>query len=136
MRVIITILFIACLSSSVFAQTNTPGINAVTSNYQFKNNKDAQRFSMLTNETRCVVCQFQNIAESKAPIAASLRKKIYRLINENKSNDEIRAYLVKRYGEVILLKPRFNKATAFLWLFPLIGIMIFACIMLKIFKAK
>lgn len=131
---LLLLIFSTCTLS--YAENSQPGINAVTTSYKFKNNKDAKRFSMLTNETRCVVCQFQNIADSKTPIAESLRNKIYMLINQNKSDEEIRNYLVKRYGEVILLKPRFNTATAILWLFPAIALLTLGLILLRFFRKK
>ena len=121
------LLLLACLCINNAAAE--PAVNAAASSYTFASSQDAKRFSALTNETRCVVCQFQNIAESNAPLAGSLREKIYQLIQAKKSDEEIKAYLVKRYGEVILLKPRFNPLTAVLWLFPLLAILIFAVIM-------
>lgn len=104
--------------------------------YQFSSKEDAARFATLTQETRCVVCQFQNIADSNAPLAGSIRDKIYQLIQDKQSDDEIKTYLVKRYGEVILLKPRFNPLTAVLWLFPLFAFLIFAFIMARVFSRK
>src|SRR3990167_7209638 len=108
--------FILILLSS-FLFTNAvaeSAVNAVATTYHFSSPDDARRFSTLTDETRCVVCQFQNIADSNAPLAGSIREKIYRLIQEKKSDEEIKDYLVKRYGEVILLKPRFNSMTLLL----------------------
>lgn len=125
-----------CCISSCYANSAQPGVNAVATTYQFKNSNDAKRFSTLTSETRCVVCQFQSIAESSTPIAESLRNKIYTLINQNKSDDDIRAYLVKRYGEVVLLKPRFTTSTAILWLFPLIALLIVVVILIGIMKKR
>lgn len=83
---------------------------------------DGLRFATFTQEVRCVVCQNQNLADSTAPLAKDLRDKIYMLILEKKSDKEIKDYLVKRYGEFILLRPRFNPVTYFLWLFPFIGV--------------
>lgn len=125
-------LTVACFMTTLaIAQTN-----ASASNYKFTSQQDAERFSTLTNETRCVVCQFQNIAESNAPLAASLRDKIYQLIQEKKSDAEIKSYLVKRYGEVILLKPRFNPLTALLWGFPLLALLVFFICLRRFFKAS
>jgi cytochrome c-type biogenesis protein CcmH len=79
------------------------------------------RFLILTKEVRCIVCQNQNLAESTAPLANDLRDKIHKMILEKKSDEEIKDYLVKRYGEFILLRPRLNKFTYLLWAFPLLG---------------
>lgn len=86
--------------------------------YPFTSAQDAQRFNQLTQEIRCVVCQNQNIADSNAPLAQDLREKIYRMIKEQESNEAIKDYLVKRYGEFILLNPRLNQHTLLLWGFP------------------
>lgn len=83
---------------------------------------DDPRFRVLTNEIRCVVCQNQSIADSSAPLANDLREKISLMIQTGKSDDEIKDYLVKRYGEFILLRPRFSLSTLFLWFFPFIGL--------------
>src|SRR3989338_8567959 len=100
----VILLFIACMTLTSYAAA--PSTVVAVSPYTFAAPQDAHRFSVLTNETRCVVCQFQNIADSNAPLAGSLRDKIFQLIQEKKTDDEIKDYLVKRYGEVILLKPR------------------------------
>ncbi len=88
------------------------------------NTYDEQRFAALTNEIRCVVCQNQNIADSRAPLANDLRAKVFQMVNTGKTDDEIKDYLVKRYGEFILLRPRFNALTVGLWLFPFAGLAI------------
>ena len=113
-----------------------PDINASASTYTFSSVQDAERYTMLTNETRCVVCQFQNIADSNAPLAGSLREKIYQLIQEKKSDAEIRTYLVKRYGEVILLKPRLQPLTVILWSFPLLAVLCFFFILFRVFRRR
>lgn len=87
-------------------------------NYSFSSSLDAERFHALTQEIRCVVCQNQNIADSNAPLAQDLRDKIYRMVQTQQSDEVIKDYLVKRYGEFILLKPRFNSHTYLLWGFP------------------
>lgn len=97
--------------------------------------KENERFLALTKEIRCVVCQNQSISDSNAPLAKDLREKVYVLVEEKKSNEEIKNYLVKRYGEFILLKPRFNKLTLLLWAFPFIGLA-FAAALLSFFHLR
>lgn len=92
--------------------------------YPFTSTADTNRFQSLTKEIRCVVCQNQNLAESNAPLANDLREKIYQMVRDNKSNEEIKHYLVNRYGEFILLRPSVNKFTFLLWTFPFIGLSI------------
>lgn len=97
---------------------------ATEDSYPFTSANEAQRFLSLTQEIRCVVCQNQNIADSNAPLASDLRTKVYQMVLAKKSNQEIKSYLVKRYGEFILLEPSFSKLTLLLWLFPFIGLLI------------
>ncbi len=92
--------------------------------YPFTSTEDAHRFQTLTESIRCVVCQNQTIADSYAPLANDLRDKVYQMVLARKSNEEIQQYLVKRYGDFILLEPRLSKATLLLWSFPLIGLVI------------
>jgi cytochrome c-type biogenesis protein CcmH len=66
-------------------------------------------------DIRCVVCQSQSIDESDAEIAAQLRNAIREQMAAGKSPDEIRAFLVARYGDFVLLKPPFKASTWLLW---------------------
>lgn len=100
----------------------TPAYALDQNPYPFTSTANSLRFQALTKEIRCVVCQNQNIADSNAPLANDLRSKVYQLVNEKKSDEEIKNYLVKRYGEFILLRPRLNKLTVFLWTFPFLGL--------------
>ena len=99
---------------------HTPLFAAQDDTYAFTSAEATQRFQALTKEIRCVVCQNQSIAESNAPIAHDLRHKIHLLIVDNQSDQAIKAYLVKRYGEFILLRPPLHQGTALLWIFPLL----------------
>ncbi|HLB42789.1 MAG TPA: cytochrome c-type biogenesis protein [Gammaproteobacteria bacterium] len=92
--------------------------------YPFNSTIDAKRFELLIQEIRCIVCQNQNLAESNASLANDLRNKIYQMIIAKQSNAEIKSYLVKRYGEFILLRPLFNIKTYILWLFPFVAIIL------------
>jgi cytochrome c-type biogenesis protein CcmH len=71
-------------------------------------------------EIRCVVCQSQSIDESDAEIAAQLRNAIREQMAAGKNEDEIRDYLVARYGDFVLLKPPFKASTLFLWVGPFV----------------
>jgi cytochrome c-type biogenesis protein CcmH len=74
------------------------------------------RARTLSAELRCLVCQNQSIDDSDAPLAADIRKLIRERIARGESNDTVRAFLVSRYGNFILLKPPFELATVLLWL--------------------
>ncbi len=76
------------------------------------------RYEKLIAEVRCVTCQNQNIKDSNAFIASDLRREIRRMIGEGKSNDEIKDFLVTRYGDFVLYRPRFEGKTLALWIAP------------------
>jgi cytochrome c-type biogenesis protein CcmH len=67
-----------------------------------------------------LVCQNQSIAESNAELAKDLRIEISSQIKEGKTEQEIKDFLLNRYGDFVLYQPSFNKKTFFLWLSPLI----------------
>ena len=88
--------------------------------YSFSSDKDKQQFITLTKELRCLVCPNQSLADSDADLAKDLRNKIYRLIQEKKTSEEIREFLVSRYGQFILFSPPLLPSTILLWGFPII----------------
>jgi cytochrome c-type biogenesis protein CcmH len=76
------------------------------------------RLKTLENELRCLVCQNQTLAESNAPLAEDLRTEVRELAVAGKSDDDIRAYLVARYGDFVLYKPPVKSTTYALWFGP------------------
>ncbi len=70
-------------------------------------------------ELRCVVCQNQSIDDSDADLAKDLRQIVRERITAGDSNDQVKQYLVDRYGDYVLLRPPFNAKTLLLWLGPL-----------------
>ncbi|MHA3884961.1 cytochrome c-type biogenesis protein [Stutzerimonas degradans] len=91
---------------------------AAIDTYDFKDEAERERYRTLTEELRCPKCQNQNIADSNAPIAMDLREEIFRMLEEGKSNDEIVAYLVDRYGDFVRYNPPVNTTTLLLWYGP------------------
>jgi len=77
-----------------------------------------RRLKALAEELRCLVCQNQTIADSNAGLAVDLRNQIRTQIGQGRSDDQIRDYMVERYGDFVLYKPPFHAATALLWLGP------------------
>jgi cytochrome c-type biogenesis protein CcmH len=92
--------------------------------YPFDTAIKSDRFTSLIKDIRCVVCQNQNIADSNAPLANDLRQKVYEMMQEDKTDADIKDYLAKRYGDFILLEPRVNPSTLLLWGFPFAGVLI------------
>ena len=76
------------------------------------------RLKGLAEELRCLVCQNQTIADSNAPLALDLRNQIREQVSQGRSDEQIRAYMVERYGDFVLYRPPFKAATAILWIGP------------------
>jgi cytochrome c-type biogenesis protein CcmH len=93
---------------------------AVIESYEFEDESLRERYQLLSAELRCPKCQNQNIADSNAPIAADLRKQLYAQLTQGSSDAEIVDYMVQRYGEFVMYRPRWNKVTLVLWLAPVI----------------
>lgn len=93
---------------------------AVIETYEFSSEDLEQRYQALSGELRCPKCQNQNIADSNAPIAQDLRRLLYEQLEAGASDREILDYMVARYGEFVRYRPRFNGATAVLWLAPVL----------------
>ncbi len=74
----------------------------------------------IATELRCLVCQNETIAASRADFAVDLRERIREQINAGKSDTEIHAYMVARYGEFILYRPPLKATTLLLWFGPLL----------------
>jgi cytochrome c-type biogenesis protein CcmH len=81
-----------------------------------------QRYEALTHEFRCMQCQNNTIADSPVGLASDLRRDVKELLIAGKSDDEIRAYMVQRYGNVILFTPPFKGSAIWVWLTPLVAL--------------
>jgi cytochrome c-type biogenesis protein CcmH len=78
------------------------------------------RAKALFNELRCVVCAGQSIAESNAELAQDMREQVELLIDDNRSDAEIRDWFVRRYGDAVLMNPPLKPLTFALWFGPVI----------------
>jgi len=86
--------------------------------YEFRDDAERARYAELTKELRCPKCQNQDIADSNAPIAADLRKEIFRMLGEGQSNQQIIDFMVDRYGDFVRYKPALTSRTWILWFGP------------------
>ena len=77
-----------------------------------------QRYLDLIHELRCLKCQGENIADTPAQFAVDIRRQVREMVEAGSSKDDVRQYMVDRSGEVILLRPRWSAANAWLWLAP------------------
>ncbi|WP_228028041.1 cytochrome c-type biogenesis protein [Chitinibacter fontanus] len=78
-----------------------------------------ERLMLLSSELRCLVCQNESLASSRAPLAEDLRREVREQIRSGKSNPQIVSYLTDRYGDFVTYRPPWSGKTLLLWLGPL-----------------
>jgi cytochrome c-type biogenesis protein CcmH len=78
------------------------------------------RYEHIGRELRCLVCQNQTIADSNATLAQDLRREVREMIAAGKTDDEIRTFMVDRYGDFVLYKPRMTPINYLLWAAPVL----------------
>jgi cytochrome c-type biogenesis protein CcmH len=78
------------------------------------------RLKKLEEELRCLVCQNQSLADSNAPLAEDLRREVRALAKEGKSDEQIKEFLVTRYGDFVLYRPPVKSTTWLLWFGPFV----------------
>lgn len=88
--------------------------------YQFDTPEQELRFRTLIDELRCPKCQNQNLSGSDAEVAKDLKKRAYQLMKQGKTDEEIRSYLIDRYGDFISYRPPLRAGTTLLWFGPLL----------------
>ena len=93
-----------------------------------------ERANNLFKETRCLVCEGQNIYESNSDSAEDMKELISEMIIDGNSDNEIKSFLVSRYGDWIIMTPPINQSTYFLWFSPIIILLIGIVFILRKFK--
>jgi len=78
------------------------------------------RYEHINRELRCLVCQNQTIGDSNATLAQDLRREVREMIAAGKTDDEIRTFMVDRYGDFVLYKPRMTPVNYLLWAAPVL----------------
>ena len=91
----------------------------------FNSDVDEARYYEIINEIRCPKCTSGSLSSSNAPISEDLKRKIYELIQEGRSDKEIKDYVVQRYGKDSLYEPDFSE-NLFLWLSPIVFLTLIA----------
>jgi cytochrome c-type biogenesis protein CcmH len=83
-----------------------------------------QRLISISEEMRCLVCQNESLAGSRSDLANDLREQIRVLIKEGKSDEQIRSFMVERYGDFVLYRPPVKPITWLLWIGPFVILVI------------
>ena len=105
-------ILIACLLSVSVC------LHAAIETYQFDSPEQEARFRQLGYELRCPKCQNQAIGDSDAEISGDLRAEVYRMLKDGATDEEIKEFMVARYGRYVLYKPPLDKHTLILWFGP------------------
>ena len=109
-------LFLTALFMNISA---TAAIDALN----FASPEQEKDYHQLTQELRCPQCQNNNIADSNATIAVDMRGKVFELLQEGKSREEVVKYMVDRYGNFVTYDPPLTPATVVLWGAPIVLIL-------------
>ena len=88
--------------------------------YGFENEANEIRFNNLIKDIRCPKCTSGSLSSSNAPISEDLKLKIVSMIQEGKTDQEIKDYVTSRFGKESLYEPEFNNSTYILWLAPFV----------------
>ena len=109
------ILILICFSSLVAATED---------NFHFDSPEQNALFLSLTKELRCPKCQNQNIADSDAMIAVDLRRKVFELLQKDYDRKQVIDFMKQRYGDFVYYQPPVNPMTIWLWLLPVLFIVV------------
>ena len=105
-------ILIACLLSVSLC------LHAAIETYRFDSPEQEARFRQLGYELRCPKCQNQAIGDSDAEISGDLRAEVYRMLKDGATDEEIKEFMVARYGRYVLYNPPLDKHTLVLWYAP------------------
>lgn len=86
--------------------------------YEFNSPAQEAQYQGLVAELRCPKCQNQNLAGSDAPIAQDLKQKTYEMVMDGQTDQQIREYMIARYGDFVSYRPPVRPSTWILWFFP------------------
>ena len=120
MSVIVRLSRLGVLASLLIVLLVPAAVRAIDAGKAFDDPALQARYEAIIEEVRCLKCQNQSIKDSNAFLAADLRREIKRLLEEGKSDAEVYDFLVTRYGEFALYRPRFSGKTLVLWIAPAI----------------
>jgi cytochrome c-type biogenesis protein CcmH len=88
---------------------------AAIDTFEFSSDENRQRYSILVDELRCPKCKNNNLSGSNSMIATDLKREIHTMVEEGKTNQQIAEFMVDRYGDFVLYRPRMTAQTALLW---------------------
>lgn len=109
---------------------------AIDSEAAFEDPVLQHRYETINRELRCLVCQNQTIADSNATLAQDLRREVREMIAAGKSDDEIREFMIARYGDFVLYRPRMTAQNFLLWAAPVLLLLIAAVVLVRVVRRR
>ena len=111
-------------------------VKAIDNGPVFEDPVMQSKYEQLISEIRCLVCQNQSIKDSNVFLAVDLRNEIRRLLENGRSESEIKQFLVDRYGDFVLYQPPLNEKTFLIWFSPLLLLLAGGIIIIKIIRKR
>jgi cytochrome c-type biogenesis protein CcmH len=94
------------------------------------------RYEAINRELRCLVCQNQTIADSNATLAQDLRREVRDMIAAGKTDAEIREFMIERYGDFVLYRPRMTAQNFLLWAAPALLLLVGAIVLVRVVRRR
>jgi len=120
----------------IFLLLTAATVQAIENVAPFDDPAMQERYEHLVKELRCLVCQNESIADSNADLAADLRREVREMMIAGKTDAEIKAFMVDRYGEWILFRPRLLRQTWLLWFAPGILLLIGTIVAVRVVSQR
>jgi cytochrome c-type biogenesis protein CcmH len=111
-------------------------LQAAIEAYEFESEQMEEDYNVLISELRCLVCQNQNLSGSNAGLAKDLRKQTYEMLNQGKTPDQVVQYMVDRYGDFVLYRPRVKNDTLLLWFGPFVLLALVLWLVIRVMRKK
>lgn len=127
MRKLLVLLLLVSASGSSFA---------IDTGVAFEDPEMQARYEKIISEVRCLKCQNQTIKDSNAFLAGDLRREIRRLLTEGKTDEEIFDFLVERYGDFALYRPRMSGITLWLWIAPGVFVLLGGVVAVRVIRKR
>ncbi|EMF7618077.1 heme lyase NrfEFG subunit NrfF, partial [Providencia stuartii] len=108
----------------------------IVDTWQFATAEQQTTSLQIAAQLRCPQCQNQNLLESNAPTAVSMRHQVYKMVAEGKTEAEIRSYMTERYGDFVLYNPPLHMGTIVLWSLPFIGFIFVIALLYYLIKKR
>ena len=121
---------------ALFVVVTAVSAYAIDAGNAFDDPQMQARYEKITSEVRCLVCQNQTIKDSNAFLADDLRREIRRMLTEGKTDAEIYDFLVVRYGDFVLYRPRMSGKTLVLWIAPFLLIVVGGLIAFNVVRGR